>query len=568
MEPASTFSKVEPAKETGLHPLTSVTSVLVYAGALLWIVWKTAGRQFLEQKWWILAPILMSTLVVFVIPATRRWLARSTAQRRIGVIIFGVIPIVLLSVGAVVLLPEELQAAAIRVIFLVVVCSLPAVMYYLFMATKKYSLLNDFIINLDRLGLRDPRRLPPELVPAGLSRETEEERKNRVYTYIQKFEAVYGAIPTDLGGLVLDPTNSSQRVMDPRMSKMDSSGFASIFTLDTTVPVVLATILITLGWLIALPPVQSDLTEKLPVQQQGQPAEPKPASPLPAGGVEGNLHQWLGAFTPMETPVHFAFIGAYFFALQMLFRRYVRRDLRSSAFIAVSLRVILSVIGTWVVVAAVASNPLHIRAKADPLLDPKALLVLGFAIGVFPRVAWQVVQAAAKRFSGATFLLPSLQAQLPLSDLDGLTVWHEARLEEEDVENIPNMATADLVELMINTRFSPERLIDWVDQAILYTHLGPEQAKDEQVTYRETLRRYGIRTASALIESYRRSELAGDREELEAILPAEAGRRSPVRCLIDALLTSPNLKLIQTWRGLRPYPSAERQGLAPVASAA
>ena len=37
---------------------------------------------------------------------------------------------------------------------------------------------------------------------------------------------------------------------------------------------------------------------------------------------------------------------------------------------------------------------------------------------------------------------------------------HEARLDDEDIENTPNMATADLLELMINTRFPADRLVD------------------------------------------------------------------------------------------------------------
>ena len=64
---------------------------------------------------------------------------------------------------------------------------------------------------------------------------------------------------------------------------------------------------------------------------------------------------------------------------------------------------------------------------------------------------------------------------MPVSDLDGLTVWHEARLEEEDIENIPNMATTEIVDLMLSTRFPPDRIIDWVDQAIFFTHLGPDE---------------------------------------------------------------------------------------------
>ena len=73
----------------------------------------------------------------------------------------------------------------------------------------------------------------------------------------------------------------------------------------------------------------------------------------------------------------------------------------------------------------------------------------------------------------AEVALPSLSSQLPLSDLDGLTVWHESRFEEEDIENIANMATADLSDLMLNTRIARGRIIDWVDQAMLYVQIGP-----------------------------------------------------------------------------------------------
>ncbi len=105
------------------------------------------------------------------------------------------------------------------------------------------------------------------------------------------------------------------------------------------------------------------------------------------------------------------------------------------------------------------------------------LLLIGFVIGVFPRIAWQFVQGAFKALMRMLRLsdkiLPSMESELPVSDLDGLTVWHEARLEEEDIENIPNMATTEIVDLMLRTRFPPDRIIDWVDQAILLTHLGP-----------------------------------------------------------------------------------------------
>ncbi len=41
------------------------------------------------------------------------------------------------------------------------------------------------------------------------------------------------------------------------------------------------------------------------------------------------------------------------------------------------------------------------------------------------------------------------------------------------------MATADIVDLMISTRISADRIVDWVDQSILLTHLGPEREKKD-----------------------------------------------------------------------------------------
>jgi hypothetical protein len=467
-----------------------------------------------------------------------------TTQRRIGVTIAFLIPVVACLLIAIFFVKAEQQPALLRIIFLVVLCCLPALLYYLFIATKKYSLLNEFILNLNRLGLLYPERLPAqELIYAGLERERPEERKNRIYTYVQKFEAVYGAIPTDLGGLVLEPTDPSQSAIDPRMSKLDSWGLANIISIDTTVPVLVATLLISLGWLITLPPWQEAQLK----------AGTKHIFEVETTNLPAKGERWLTVFNPVQSPVRFAFIGAYFFSLQLLFRRYVRRDLRASAYVAVSLRIILAVIGIWVVVEAfetvspgvVVGDLNNERRQTNEVLE-NTLLLMGFVIGVFPRMAWQIVQATVKRVGA--LILPSLQTQLPLSDLDGLTVWHEARFEEEDIENIPNMATADLVDLMINTRFPPDRIIDWVDQAILYTQLGPEHP--EEPSRRGLLRVHGIRTATALIEAYNRSDVYNDRDAFEKIFSGSG--RNPMRSLIDALGTNPTLRLIQVWRGLLP----------------
>ena len=532
--PATAKSELKTEQKAGestaptdsLNPFGIGLGVLFYmAVGIALAAINTNARAFMMRNWvWLLVAAVLVVGIAAIL-ATRQWFKRTTAQRRIGMIIFAVIPLVTAAVGAVLWLPEGHRAAPLTMIFLLCVCLLPAVMYYLFIATKKYSILNEFIINLDRLGLLDAGGPNPDANGLG-NGESEDERRNRILTYLQKFEAVYGAFPTDLGGLVLQPTDLSKVLYDRRLNKSDGSTFASIFTAETTVPVILATVLIALGWLITLPPWKGDL------------------------GSSGN---WLRIFTPEQTPVHFAFIGAYFFSMQLLFRRYVRRDLRPSAYVAVALRIILAVISTWIAVAAVSS--MFDRFTTTPLSTTAAnqLLVLGFVIGVFPRVLWQLIRGAVKTFGGSVLRVPSLQTELPISQLDGLTVWHESRLEEEDIENVPNMATADVVDMLLNTRFPPDRIVDWVDQAILYTHLGPSKVGGRSDPRREALRSQGIRTASALIEAYNRSIDHKDLDEFEKILKDPVSNRSPIRSLVDTMQTNPNLRLVQTWRGLIPH---------------
>jgi hypothetical protein len=536
-------------------------------GGMAWFV-SPRARLFLTNHWKGVIVLLAAALILVSIPSTQRYYARINAQRRIGLVILALIVFIVLFFVAVFLLEPIYQAALLRTIFLIVVCSLPALMYYLFIATKKTSLHNEFWLNLTRLGLVNPEKLkiPRELICNELLNETPQDRINRLNTYRQKFEAVYGAIPTERSGMVVDPIDPKFTLPDPKQ-KVETESLSAIFTVDTTIPVIIATILIALGWLITLPPWQGKLefgkqsnqtstevqsiknvgAETIPPQAVPSPGARAPAQATPAP-AETSTEKWIAVYEPVSTPVRFAFIGAYFFALQMLFRRYVRRDLRSSAYVAVSIRVLLSVIGIWVVVEAVAMAP-ESWMTGDAQTVKKSLLVLGFVVGVFPRVGWQVIQATFKR--AGSIVLPSLQTQLPLSDLDGLTVWHEARLEEEDVENIPNMATADLIDLFINTRFPPDRIIDWVDQSILYTQLGPQPKEDDQAGVRAILRAHGIRNASSLVENYNRSEFHQDREAFEQIMPEN--KRSTMRSLVDAVGSNPTLKLIQTWRGLMPH---------------
>lgn len=86
------------------------------------------------------------------------------------------------------------------------VCLLPTILWYLFIATRKASLLNEFLTSLDRLGL------------------LRAQRGERVVT------------------------------KDSGYPKADVSGDTGLTT--TAIPVMMSTALIALGWLLTLPPAE------------------------------------------------------------------------------------------------------------------------------------------------------------------------------------------------------------------------------------------------------------------------------------------------------------------------
>jgi hypothetical protein len=466
--------------------------------------------------------------VVAAARLARGWV-KASAPRQGFLLTFIGVPLLFGVVVAITFTPPTFQLIIIRATFILVACLLPAAMYYLFIVTRKGSLLNEFVANMGRLGVL--MRVPVYGTDGDMRLETEIARARRVDSCLQKFEAAYGPIPEEVKTTITQHKDASS----PTRVSLIKADVATVFVSEAAVPVLIATFLMALLWLVTLPPIAPD-----------------GAAPLLEVDRSATFH-WRYALSPNVTPATAAFLGSYFFCLQMLFRRYVRRDLRPSAYVGVVYRMVICVIGVWAVdlLAPIVTD-------GEPEKQMKAA---GFIIGVFPHLLLQLVGGVAKKLVPEA-VLPSLQSQLPISDLDGLTVWHEARLEDEDIENVPNMATADLLDLMINTRFPADRLVDWMDQAILLTVLGP-QAGNGALSARALLRARGIRTASGLGEAYWRALRQNQGAEFERMLDVDPV--SQMRTIIDQIDTFPSMRMIRLWKGLQavgPRSLAEDRSIA------
>jgi hypothetical protein len=145
--------------------------------------------------------------------------------------------------------------------------------------------------------------------------------------------------------------------------------------------------------------------------------------------------------------------------------------------------------------------------------------VTAFVVGFFPLAGLQALQRVAAKV--LRVVVPQLAPEYPLEQLDGLNIWYEARLAEEGVEDMQNLTTMNLVDVILHTRAPVGRLVDWVDQAFLLIHLDPAARNDMggnggageidatgasaasgRGATRLALRRIGVRSATDLLKAF------------------------------------------------------------------
>jgi hypothetical protein len=153
-----------------------------------------------------------------------------------------------------------------------------------------------------------------------------------------------------------------------------------------------------------------------------------------------------------------------------------------------------------------------------------------------------------------------MNSDYPLDQLDGLNIWYEARLIEEGVEDMQNLVTVNLVDVILHTRAPVGRLIDWIDQAFLLVRLNPARRKEIKAALRSdtsvgcgaavrvALRGIGIRTATDLVRAFA-PEFSGDRLPIPAeTLRARQLDPDELVMLARLLAAEPGLDPVWNWR--------------------
>ncbi len=167
----------------------------------------------------------------------------------------------------------------------------------------------------------------------------------------------------------------------------------------------------------------------------------------------------------------FSFLGAYIFSVQELIRRYKTFDLQPQVYSSIFMRMVVAVVITFVGASVIqlaggeiAGNP----AGGSPAPAAWAA-VLAFVIGIFPQrgIRWFV-----QRTNTILNTPTDVSNERPLEYIIGVSTWHQARLAEMGIDDAQNLATADIRELLLTTRFDTQEIIHWIDQAILFVKVG------------------------------------------------------------------------------------------------
>jgi hypothetical protein len=227
--------------------------------------------------------------------------------------------------------------------------------------------------------------------------------------------------------------------------------------------------------------------------------------------------------------VFWAWSGAWIYSFHLIFRRFLAYDLTPSVYIFTFNRFVLAYAISSIVALGVGT--FSTEAGVPFNVNIAMVSIITFFIGFFPErgVDWitATAQKALKQQGG-------ISKEKRLAEIEGLSIWHQGRLKQEGIENVQNLAMADVPGLIIRTPFTVTQIVDWVDQAILLRHTSETQF--------EALEKVGVICASDVLTTTDTSK------DLNELADATGLKKGELKVLARTLQSALNIKLVIDFR--------------------
>ena len=224
--------------------------------------------------------------------------------------------------------------------------------------------------------------------------------------------------------------------------------------------------------------------------REHQPTLDSPASLIPWARFGVSIIEvFPGIFFPVGV-VMYAFWGAFLYNLYNFIRRIIDGDFVPRVVIMGGIRIVLAIFASLLIYFVLFRE--GVQSSIEALMPSGLLIVTSFLAGFYPRQTLKmVVTWVAGRLSQ---IFPAIGKYIytPLTVIQGITLEIEDRLNEEGVDSIQALATADASKLLRCLPYPDTTILDWIDQAKLALYFVDEAEF-------ASLAGLGIRTYSGLL---------------------------------------------------------------------
>jgi hypothetical protein len=238
--------------------------------------------------------------------------------------------------------------------------------------------------------------------------------------------------------------------------------------------------------------------------------------------------------------LYWGWVGAWIYSFHLTFRRFLAYDLTPSVYIFTSSRFVLAMTVGGIVGTGVGTFSTAAGVPFD--VNMATVSIVAFFIGFFPEQGLNWITATAQKVLKQQ---GGIAKETRLSEIEGLSIWHQGRLRQEGIENVQNLATADVLALVIGTPFPVTQIVDWVDQAILLVYASREEQFEDPEKSRaqfQALEKVGLRCATDVLTA------TGDDEHLNQLASATGLNKDGLRMLHLGLESASNIKMVLRFR--------------------
>jgi hypothetical protein len=169
------------------------------------------------------------------------------------------------------------------------------------------------------------------------------------------------------------------------------------------------------------------------------------------------------------------FVGAYVWSIQYLILRIANFDLSPLSFLRTAVHILVTVFAAWVLRHVIAALGLAESIAVGVLLG------IAFLSGLYPSLGLNVLIDRLPnwlRIKRDVTNSDKISRSFPLDLIDGINPSIKFRLNQFEIVDAQNLATANPIVLYVETPYDLLGIFDWIAQAQLLIELGPNDYLD------------------------------------------------------------------------------------------